>query len=117
MRVLTKNTAGLNQLYKLHQTLRLAWRHNVTFCQETKLKIDQMSMIRSKWGSKDVFMSTANTARRGVLTSPRSPRLGAKILHEISDNGQFHILVTNIKSEIYMLVNVYGSPDGDTEAG
>ena len=76
-----------------------------------------MSMIRSKWGSKDVFMSTANTARRGVLTSPRSPRLGAKILHEISDNGQFHILVTNIKSEIYMLVNVYGSPDGDTEAG
>ena len=69
MRVLTKNTAGLNQLYKLHQTLRLARRHDVTFCQETKLKIDQMSMIRSKWGSKDVFMSTANTARRGVLKS------------------------------------------------
>ena len=115
MRILTKNTAGLNQLYKLHQTLRLARRHDITFCQETKLKKDQMSMIRAKWGSKDVFMSTTNSARRGVLTLLH-PRLGAKILHEISDNGQFHILVTSIKSEIYMLVNIYGSPANDTEA-
>ena len=115
MRILTKNTAGLNQLYKLHQTLRLARRHDITFCQETKLKIDQLSMIRAKWGSKDVFMSTTNAARRGVLTLLH-PRLGAKILHEVRDNGQFHILITSIKSEIYMLVNIYGSPDNDTEA-
>ena len=73
-------------------------------------------MIRAKWGAKDVYMSTTNAPRRGVLTLLH-PRLDATILHEVKDdNGQFHILVARIRSEDYMLINVYGAPDTDREA-
>ena len=116
MKILTRNTAGLNQLYKLHQVLRQARQNDITFCQESKLKVEQLSMVRSKWGSNDVFMSSSGASRRGVLTLLH-PRLGAHTLHEVKDNnGQYHILVSRIRSEIYMLVNVYGAPDTDREA-
>ena len=99
MKILTKNTTGLNQLYKLHQTLRQARQNDISFFQETKLKTEQLSMIRAKWGAKDVYMSTTNAPRRGVLTLLH-PRLDDTILHEVKDdNGQFHILVARIRSE------------------
>ena len=116
MKILTRNTAGLNQIYKLHQVLRQARKNDIIFCQEVKLKTEQLSMVRSKWGSNGVFLSSSGASRRGALTLLHA-RLDAHILHEVKDNnGQFHILVARIRSEIYMLVNVYGAPDTDGEA-
>ena len=116
MKFLTKNVAGLNQYHRLHQTLRQARQHDITFLQETKLKTSQASFIRNKWGSNNIFMACVGSARRGVLTLVH-PRLNPTYLHEISDpNGQFHLLVALLQGETYLLVNVYGNPDSDRQA-
>ena len=116
MKFLTRNTAGLNQEFKLHSCLRQARQYDVTFLQETKLKREQATRIRGKWGSNDIFMSANESARRGVLTLINQ-RVRAEYLHEISDQGgQYHILIARIRSETFLLVNVYGSPGEDTEA-
>ena len=45
------------------------------------------------------------------------PRNNPLHLHDIQDpNGQFHILVTKIRDEVYLLVNVYSDPDTDRNA-
>ena len=116
MKFLSRNTAGLNQPHKLHQTLRQARQMDVTFLQETKLQVSQTALVRSKWRSNHVFLSCADTSRRGVMTLIH-PRNDPVHLHEINDpNGQFHILVTKIRDEIYLLVNVYADPDTDRNA-
>ena len=116
MKFLSRNTAGLNQPHKLHQTLRQARQMDVSFFQETKLMISQTAIVRAKWRSNHVFLSCADTSRRGVMTLIH-PRNDPVHLHEINDpNGQFHILVTKIRDEIYLLVNVYADPDTDINA-
>ena len=116
MKFLSRNTAGLNQLHRLHQTLRQARQIDVTFLQETKLQVSQTALVRSKWRSNHVFLSCSDTSRRGVMTLIH-PRNDPVHLHDISDpNGQFHILVTKIRDEVYLLVNVYSDPDTDRNA-
>ena len=116
MKFLTKNAAGINAPYKLHQVMSQARRHDVTFLQETKLMRSQSSMVRSKWGSSGVYMSTADTSRRGVLTLLH-PRLNADVLHTISHpSGQFHLIVARIQGETWLLGNIYGDPGDDRAA-
>ena len=116
MKFLSRNTAGLNQQHRLHQTLRQARQMDVSFYQETKLQISQTTLVRSKWGSNDIYLSCSDTSRRGVMTLIH-PRNSPTHLHDTSDpNGQFHILVTKIRDEIYLLVNVYSDPDTDRNA-
>jgi exonuclease III len=96
MKFLSRNTAGLNQLHRLHKTLRQACQMDVTFLQETKLQVSQTALVRSKWRSNHVFLSYSDTSRRGVMTLIH-PRNDPVHLHDICDpNGQFHILVTKI---------------------
>lgn len=89
---------------------------DVTFLQETKLQISQTAQVRAKWRSNDVFLSCSDTSRRGVMTLIH-PRNSPIHLHDMNDpNGQFHILVTKIRDEVYLLVNVYSDPDTDRNA-
>ena len=116
MKVLINNVAGLNMPHKLHRALRLAREHDITMYQEVKLKRNQASHIRSKWGSPDIFLSCAATSRRGVLTLIH-PRANPIYLHEVSDpDGQFLLLVVNLGGETYLLANIYGVPDSDRAA-
>ena len=116
MKFLSRNTAGLNQNFKLHQVMRQARQHDFSFFQETKLQRSQTAMVRSKWRSNNIFMSCADTSRRGVLTLV-NPRNDPSYLHAVDDpNGQFHLLVVRIRGENYMLCNVYGNPDEDRNA-
>ena len=116
MKLLVNNVAGLNQPHKLHRALQLARQHDITMFQEVKLKRNQATHVRSKWGSPDIFLSCAATSRRGVLTLIH-PRANPIYLHEVADrDGQFHILVVKIRGETYLLANVYGVPDSDIEA-
>ena len=116
MKLLINNVAGLNQPQKLHRALRLARQHDITMFQEVKLKTNQASHVRAKWGSPDIFLSSATTSRRGVLILTH-PRANPIYLHEVSDiHGQFFILVVKIRGETYLLANVYGVPDSDIEA-
>ena len=113
MKFLSRNTAGLNQDRKLHQALGQARHHDVSFFQETKLQRAQTSVVRAKWRTNDIFMSCASTSRRGVLTTIH-PRNDPSYLHTVNDpNGQFHLLVVRIRSENYLLCNIYGDPDND----
>ena len=96
--------------------MRQARDNDVTFIQETKLQRSQAAIVRSKWRSNNIFMSCADTSRRGVLTLVH-PRVDPVHLQEISDpNGQFHILVSRMYGETYLLVNIYGNPDEDRHA-
>ena len=114
MRFLTRNAAGLNSPYKLHQVMCQARQHDVSLIQETKLMPSQTSLVRAKWGSpNNVFMSSATTSRRGVLTLIH-PRVNAEPLNTVSHPaGQFHILIARIQSEIWAIINVYGEPGDD----
>ena len=68
MRVQIRNTAGLNNNAKLHDTMAEARMDDVIMWQETKLQADKISLLRSKWG-QDVFMACFEGAsRRGVVT-------------------------------------------------
>ena len=111
MKLLINNVAGLNQPHKLHRALRLARQHDITMFLEVKLKTNQASHVRAKWGSPDIFLSSATTSRRGVLILTH-PRANPIYLHEILDrDGQFFILVVKIRGETYLLANVYGVPE------
>ena len=111
MKILSRNTAGLNQQHRLHQTLRQASQLDVT-----KLQVSQSALVRAKWRSDNVILSCSDTSRRGVLTLIH-PRNDPKHLHAVSDpNGQFHILVTRIRNENYLLCNVYSDPCTDRNA-
>ena len=113
MKVLINNVAGLNMPHKLHRALLLARDNDITMLQEVKLKRNQASHVRAKWGSPNSFLASANTSRRGVLTLIH-PRTDPVYLHQVSDpEGQFHILVVRIKGEIFLVANVYGVPDSD----
>ena len=93
MKLLINNVAGLNQPQKLHRALRLARQHDITMFLEVKLKTNQASHVRAKWGSPDIFLSSATTSRRGVLILTH-PRANPIYLHEVSDrHGQFFMLV------------------------
>ena len=115
MKFMSNNVAGLNQSYKLHNCLRNARQFDVSFIQETKLTLDQTTSVRAKWGS-NVFLSCADTSRRGTMTLIH-PRVDPKIIQEYKDDsGQFNILVVSIRSETYLLANCYGDPDNDVNA-
>ena len=116
MKFLSRNTAGLNQPYRLHQTINEAKQYDVSFFQEVKLQVSQTALVRSKWRSDHVFLSSAGTSRRGVLTLIH-PRNDPQHLYDISDtHGQYHILVTRIRCEVYLLCNIYSDPDTDRNA-
>ena len=116
MKILSNNVAGLNQLHKLHATIRKARAYDITFLQETKLKLAQRAIIRAKWGSNNIFTSCDETSRRGVLTLIH-PRISPTYLDAVEDpNAQFHIVVCIIKGENYMLINTYSDPDTDANA-
>ena len=113
MKVLINNVAGLNMPHKLHRALLLARDNDITMFQEVKLKRNQASHVRAKWGSPNSFLASASTSRCGVLTLIH-PRTDPVYLHQVSDpEGQFHILVVRIKGEIFLVANVYGVPDSD----
>jgi exonuclease III len=116
MKFLSRNTAGLNQDVKLHQVLRQARQFDFSFLQETKLQHSQAAMVRAKWRSNNIFLSCANTSRRGVLTLVH-PRNDPTYLHTVNDpNGQFHLIVVRIRGENYLLCNIYSNPDEDRHA-
>ena len=116
MKFLSRNTAGLNQSFKLHQVIRQARQYDFSFLQETKLQRSQASIVRAKWRTNDIFMSCADTSRRGVLTLVNQ-RNDPSYLHTVDDpNGQYHLLVVRIRGENYMLCNIYGNPDEDRNA-
>ena len=116
MKILSNNVAGLNQLHKLHAIIRKARLYDITFLQETKLKLAQRAIIRTKWGSNNIFTSCDETSRRGVVTLIH-PRISPTYLDAIEDpNAQFHIVVCIIKGENYMLINTYSDPDTDAHA-
>ena len=116
MNFLSRNVEGLNQPHKLHQVIQQARLYDISMFQETKLQIDSASQIRSKWRSNQVFMACTQAPRRGVITLIH-PRIDPTHLHEITDpNGQFHILVTRIKEENFLLCNTYSDPDTDLNA-
>ena len=80
------------------------------------MQVSQAAVIRAKWRSDHVFLSYSDTSRRGVLTLIH-PRNDPKHLHEVNDpHGQFHILVTCIRDEVYLLCNTYSDPCTDRNA-
>ena len=88
MKILTNNVAGLNQL----------------------------ALLRAKWGSNNIFMSCDETSRQGVLTLIH-PKIRPIYLELIEDTQAiFHILVCVIKEENYLLITIYSDPDTDANA-
>ena len=117
MKIISRNTAGLNRIGRLHSVFRQARAYSIAFLQETKIQRNQLALLRSKWGSEGIYLSSENNgARRGVLTLIH-PNLGAEILQEYNDDrGQFIILIAKIKDEIFLLGNIYSDPDLDANA-
>ena len=116
MRFLSRNVAGLNNLARQHQVLRQCRDYDVAFLQETKLRRTRIPFIKAKWGNDHVYHSTTDGPSRGVLTLISS-RCSPTVIHEATDqNGQYHIILVNIRDSNYLLVNFYGNPDTDAAA-
>ena len=82
MKILSRNTSGLNRIGRLHSVFRQARAYHLIFLQETKLQLNQLALLRSKWGNGKVFIASENNGpRRGVITLIHQ-NLGAEILQE-----------------------------------
>ena len=76
----------------------------------------RIPFIKAKWGNDHVYHSTTDGPSRGVLTLISS-RCSPTVIHEATDqNGQYHIILVNIRDSNYLLVNFYGNPDTDAAA-
>ena len=114
MKIISRNVAGINSASKCHQVINQCKKYDISFLQETKANHLSIAFIRAKWGSDTVYYSTTGAASRGVITLIH-PRAAPIVLSEQADEeGQFHILLVAIKDRNWLLVNTYGSPEGDT---
>ena len=113
MKIISRNVAGINSASKCHQVINQCKKYDISFLQETKANHLSIAFIRAKWGSDTVYYSTTGAASRGVITLIH-PRAAPIVLSEQADEeGQFHILLVAIKDRNWLLVNTYGSPEGD----
>ena len=114
MKVLSRNVAGINERSKLHAALNSAKRYDIALFQETKLTISNKSLVRLKWGSDQVFLSSPGSSRRGAITL-FNPRCSPTHLYSHEDPlGQFILNVVIIKDQTLLISNIYGDPDTDT---
>ena len=108
----------MNNNRKFHEVLNSAKDYSIAFLQETKLQVQKIAEIRSKWRNHEgVFMSCAREgSRRGVVTLFSDKIDVTHIEHHSDEEGQFIVNICRIQQRIMMLANVYGSPDTDQNA-
>ena len=116
MKLLSMNTAGLNNQIKLHRVLRICRQFNICLLQETKITEQQTQFLKAKWGNEHVYVASPGTSRRGVITL-FGGGLNFQMLFSHSDRlGQFHICLINVFSINLLIINVYGDPDTDASS-
>lgn len=105
---LTMNVRGLNHPAKCRSLWKEATQNNcdILCAQETHFNIHaQPSCSNPKF--PHIFFASADTKKRGVLTAVRDT-VAFHLNKEISDpRGRYHVLICDINSTTYTVVNVY----------